>query len=93
MSEGKLSAQIGHVCLNIGLVEGFVQGSNDDFSSDCSLDTIVVLGLRQNKFYEKLEEIKHLCETEYKSYYVQEDLGLTEVDTGTITTFGYIKDE
>lgn len=91
MSEGKLAAQVGHVCLNLGLIQGFVEGANDDYSNDGDFNTIVVLGLRQNKFKEKLEEIKDYCEDNYNLYHVQEDLGLTEVDEGTITAFGYIE--
>lgn len=86
MSSEKLASQIGHVCKKVGwLQEATLIGALDDY------DTIVVLGLRQNKFKEKLEEIKSTVNHNYIS--IQTDLGLTEVDAGTITAFGYIKDE
>lgn len=84
MSPEKLASQIGHVCKKIGWVqEAEMIGALDPY------DTIVVLGLRQNKFKEKLEEIKATVNHNYVS--IQTDLGLTEVDAGTITAFGYIE--
>lgn len=75
MSEGKLSAQIGHITKELGR----------KLNSEPQEDIIVVLGLRFNKFKEKLDEIKS------KTHYVQVDLGFTEVQKGTITAFGYIE--
>jgi len=84
MSEGKLAAQVGHVCKSIGFTEGF----NFDYPDDCKEedDIIVVLGLRENKFKEKLKEYE-----DKNSTHIQEDLGYTEVEKGTITCFGYIE--
>lgn len=76
MSEGKLASQIGHVCKELGRHK----------YSKPEEDIIVVLGLRENKFY-----------TAYSSHingpftYAQKDLGYTEVEEGTITAFGYIE--
>lgn len=53
-------------------------------------DTIVVLGLRQNKFKEKMHEILQIPNV---FSYVQKDLGYTEVELGETTAFGYIEQE
>ena len=84
MSEGKLAAQIGHVCKQIGITEGL---SYCEFEENDNEDVIVVLGLRETKFKEKLQE----CEGKYLTY-TQTDLGYTEVEKGTITCFGYVED-
>ena len=86
MSEGKLAAQVGHVCKELGKTILFEYGvTNMPCSSE---DIIVVLGLRKNKFNAELEEAK-----ERENWLViQEDLGLTEVDKGTITVFGYMEE-
>lgn len=81
MSEGKLASQVGHVCKQLG--------RNED--SVAKEDVIVVLGLRQNKFTNKLNEVTGVLPNQHHVYWVQEDLGLTEVDKGTITCFGYIE--
>lgn len=82
MSKGKLAAQVGHVCFWLGEYE-----IHSFLKADDIRPTIVVLGLRQNKFNEKLEEVHMLQEC----IYVQKDLGFTEVKEGTITAFGYIE--
>jgi peptidyl-tRNA hydrolase len=78
MSEGKLASQVGHVTKELGR----------KVKSNSQEDIIVVLGLSLTKFKEKLKDI-----TEQKLYYVQLDLGFTEVQKGTITVFGYIDGE
>lgn len=83
MSEGKLAAQVGHVCKNIALEAN----SYGVFLS--KNDTIVVLGLRQNKFKEKIDTLESLNSFTY----IQKDLGFTEVEKGTITVFGYTEKE
>lgn len=84
MSTGKIAAQVGHVCKELGKKDylSFFQKSDDS-------DTIVVLGLRKNKFIEKLKQ----SHSEYKDkfFYMQIDKGLTEVEIGTLTAFGYIE--
>lgn len=76
MSEGKLASQVGHVCKELGR----------KIISNAQEDIIVVLGLRFNKFKEELEKVK-----EQNFYHIQKDLGLTEVQKSTITSFGYIE--
>lgn len=83
MSEGKLAAQVGHVCKNIALE------MNSYGVSLSKNDTIVVLGLRQNKFKEKMDTLESLNSFTY----IQKDLGFTEVEKGTITVFGYTEKE
>ena len=82
MSEGKLASQVGHVCKELGKIISFEYGPHVDSRKD----TIVVLGLRANKFKEKYEEVK--SNSFFKE---QKDLGFTEVESGTMTTFGYIE--
>ena len=83
MSEGKLAAQVGHVCKNLSLE---AHSYNQRVSKD---DVIVVLGLRQNKFKEELLKLESL----EKFTYIQEDLGFTEVEKGIVTAFGYIDND
>ena len=85
MSSGKIASQVGHVCKRLGWVqEAEMLGADDKY------DVIVVLGLRQNKFNEKLKEIEQNVNHNY--YVVQKDLGFTEVEEQTITAFGYIEE-
>lgn len=77
MSEGKIAAQVGHVCMHLGRV--WVHES-------LLIDKIVVLGLRENKFNEMFDK-----QVSNERFWIQKDLGLTEVDAGTITAFGYIE--
>ncbi len=51
-------------------------------------NTIVVLKASATKFKSLQEELIE----EGKVLYVQEDLGLTEVDAGTETVFGYVEE-
>lgn len=91
MSEGKLASQVGHVCFNLGHGEGWLNRASPKAREKAEL-TIVVLGLRQNKFYEKLNWLKDEQDnTTIENIYFQEDLGLTEVKAGTNTAFGYIE--
>lgn len=79
MSDGKLAAQIGHVMYQVGQV----------FSKNpITGNTIIVLGLRQNKF---ISTLKNLKENDPLYLFEQKDLGLTEVSKGTVTAFGYIE--
>ena len=82
MTEGKLAAQVGHVTKELGKLAFLVYGSIVTGKDD----VIIVLGLRQNKFNEKLKEISNGDSHSY----IQKDAGFTEVDKGTITVFGYI---
>ena len=84
MSEGKLAAKVGHVLFNLGMNEG-LYGDSGFYSKYNPKDIIIiVLGLRRNKF-------KKMMDTKYPDY-VQEDLGFTEAEEGTITAFGYIEE-
>ena len=81
MSQGKIASQIGHVCMQVALEMNSYRGGV--LIED---KVVVVLGLRQNKFKEKLKEI----EKSENLYYIQKDLGITEVNKGIVTAFGYI---
>ena len=82
MSTGKIASQVGHVCKRVGwLQEATLMG--DGFS-----DKIIVLGLRQNKFNEKLKEVQEKIDDDL--IFIQNDLGHTEVEKDTMTVFGYI---
>ena len=84
MSNGKIAAQVGHVCRKSGVYSQVTENQEIVNTSD---DVIIVLGLRQNKFNEKLQQIKD----EMYDVFIQKDLGFTEVEKNTITAFGYIK--
>ena len=78
MSEGKLAAQVGHVCKELGRVTGSIPET----------DVIIVLGVSARQF-----NLKKDSTVESKRYhYVQCDGGYTEVKKGTITCFGYIEE-
>lgn len=81
MSDGKLASQAGHVCKELGKILWYQFGNPPRRE-----DKIVVLGLRQNKFKEKFSEVQN-----ESFFYAQKDLGLTEVEEGTVTVFGYIE--
>lgn len=78
MSPEKLSAQVGHVCMKIS------SKHNIPFSED---NIIVVLKASATKFNKLKEEL-----SEERNIFVQKDLGLTEVDSGTETVFGYVEE-
>ena len=86
MSEGKLAAQVGHVCKELSRKVQLTLLAQEDPKKD----VIVVLGLRNNKFQEKIKELKEGEDNLFKVYYEQIDLGLTEVEEGTTTVIGYI---
>ena len=78
-----MAAQVGHVCKELGKVLWYQFGDPPRTE-----DTIVVLGLRQNKFTEMVNEVSRTR----GFFHIQKDLGLTEVEKGTITAFGYIEE-
>jgi len=82
MSEGKLAAQVGHICKELGKILWYQFGDPPR-----NKDIIVVLGLRQNKFTEMANEVSRT----QSFFHIQKDLGFTEVKEGTITAFGYIE--
>lgn len=87
MSEGKLAAQVGHVCKELARKVQYTLLAEEDPKKD----VIVVLGLRNNKFQEKLKELREGVDNYMKIHYEQIDLGLTEVQEGTTTVVGYIE--
>lgn len=88
MSEGKLAAQVGHVCKELTKATQFTFLAQDNPKQD----VIIVLGLRNNKFQEKIKELKGGKDNLMKIYYEQIDLGLTEVENNTSTVIGFIED-
>lgn len=80
MSPEKLAAQVGHVILKVADYYGIDHPYTEN--------TIVVLKASATKFKSLQEE---LIEEGY-ALHVQEDLGLTEVDAGTETVFGYVEE-
>lgn len=94
MSPEKLASQVSHITLCLGYWEGYTRGSCS-FLSDLESapfipkdQTIIVLGLSNKKFNEMVVS----CEKEYPHYHKQVDLGLTEVEEGTETAFGFIEE-
>lgn len=79
MSENKLAAQCGHVAKELGRM----------LPSNARQDTIIVLGVSDKKF----KELALQHQTEGVLWYQQEDTGLTEVEAGTITCFGYVEEK
>lgn len=79
MSPEKLAAQVGHVILKIADHYGIDYPYTDN--------TIVVLKASATKFNSLQEDLK-----EDELLFVQKDLGLTEVDAGTETVFGYVEE-
>lgn len=80
MSPEKLAAQVGHVILQIADYYGV--------DNPYDMNTVVVLKASATKFKEYQQELidggVHI--------FVQKDLGLTEVDAGTETVFGYVEE-
>ncbi len=97
MSLQKLAAQVSHITLNLGYAVGYAVGyeRRDSYREEGAkylnpLDqTIIVLSLNHKKFCETLKE----CEKSYVNFHKQVDLGLTEVEEGTVTCFGYIEED
>ena len=79
MSPEKLAAQVGHVIVQIS--------DYFDVGYPYQDNIIVVLKASATKFNKLKEEL-----SEEHNIFVQKDLGLTEVDTGTETVFGYVED-
>lgn len=76
MSPGKMASQVGHVCKELGKT----------MTSEAKEDTIIVLGVRDNK-YSQLKQMT--CYADFPLY-EQVDLGYTELTANTPTCFGYI---
>lgn len=80
MSPEKLAAQVGHVILKVadyyGIDHPYIE------------NTIAVLKASATKFKSLQEDLIG----EGYTLHVQEDLGLTEVDAGTETVFGYVEE-
>lgn len=79
MSPEKLSAQVGHVLIQICDYYGVDYPYQNN--------TIIVLKASATKFNNLKKE---LSEEEF-NIFVQKDLGLTEVESGTETVFGYVE--
>lgn len=77
MTEGKLAAQIGHVCKELGRM----------MASDPENDVIIVLGVSDTKY----KELSLQYQTTSYWWYQQVDNGMTEVVKGTPTCFGYVE--
>lgn len=77
LSIGKLSSQCAHVAKELGRM----------LPSNARTDTIIVLGVSDNKY----KELSLQYQTDDILWYQQIDNGLTEVIKGTPTAFGYIE--
>lgn len=77
MTEGKLAAQVGHVCKELGRM----------MSSDAQSDVIIVLGVSDAKY----KELSLQYQTTRYWWYQQIDNGMTEIVKGTPTAFGYVE--
>lgn len=80
MSPEKLSAQVGHVCKELGRM---VPSSEES-------DVIIVLKASDAKFELYKQECAEGLHGE--CWYLQKDLGFTEVDAGTETVIGWIEE-
>lgn len=79
MSENKMASQCAHVAKELGRM----------LPSNARADTIIVLGVSCKKF----KELALQHQVEGVLWYQQEDTGLTEVEAGTITCFGYAEEK
>jgi len=77
MTDGKLAAQVGHVCKELGRM----------MPSDPENDVIIVLGVSDAKY----KELSLQYQTTSYWWYQQVDNGMTEVIKGTPTAFGYVE--
>lgn len=92
MSPEKLASQVGHVTLNLGYRSGYYEGYTNIQEFSPRDQTVIVLGLSHTKFESTLNALRQRSQhTGEPSYHVQTDLGLTEVEAGTTTAFGYIE--
>ena len=82
MSPEKLASQVGHIILQIADYYGY------GVDSPCNGNTVVVLKASATKF----KEYQQTLTEEGYPVFVQKDLGLTEVDAGTETVFGYVEE-
>lgn len=78
LSEGKLAAQVGHVCKELGRI----------LPSKPKEDVIIVLGVSDTKY----KELSLQYQTEDLFWYEQVDNGMTEIAANTVTCFGYIEE-
>ena len=88
LSEQKLAAQTGHVVGNLLRL-------NDEYGfGKIDRDTsIIVLKASDKKFEEKRQELRDLKGKDMLIYYLQVDLGLTEIPANTQTVIGWIENE
>lgn len=105
MSPEKLASQVAHITLNLGYhlgdEEGYALGMGMEYYEAMEAatifnpkdQTVIVLGLSHTKFESTLNSIRRQSQhTGLPHYHVQNDLGLTEVDFGTTTAFGFIEE-
>ena len=81
MSEGKLAAQVGHVCKELG------RRPDPVMPCDAEDDIIIVLGVSDTKY----KELSLQYQTEDLFWYQQIDNGMTEIAANTVTCFGHIE--
>lgn len=79
MSENKMASQCAHVAKELGRM----------LPSNARADTIICLGISDKKF----KELALQHQVEGVLWYQQEDNGLTEVEAGTLTCFGYVEEK
>ena len=93
MSPEKLASQVAHITLNLGYRQGYYEGYANIKEFYPRDQVVVVLGLSHKKFNENLNAIRQQHRhTNLPDYHVQVDLGLTEVEEGAETAFGFIEE-
>lgn len=79
MSKGKIASQIAHAVAGLHGKHGFPYQYNDE--------QIIVLMASYSKLTAIIEEL----DPTHTEYYIQRDLGLTEVQSGTVTALAYLE--